>query len=423
MSLFEKANITNNNPKNTKKSILLANKIDLFIIIILAVLVISPLIAHLFNKLEAGAKQINLYISPQSEELFGKEIMEKLMLEFEEQHPEVRIRFATGSAEPDILIFDEGDFSALVAADSFVELNSFTNYDSGTKQLAVPLVSFMDLFFYNIDILSAAGFGSPPKTRDQFISYARTISGGDFGASASAISLNSNDRQALSRDIFSWIWAGGGNFWAGENGPSLNTRTIISDLTFLGALNRDGLLAPDIFETTGSQRVDQFAQGKVAMMIASARVIPSLRKRMGDGAFGITTIPDSGAGGKYNVGLSAIYAGINANCTQLEAAWSFLVFLAEKSSLINAELKAIPGVVSDIIPGDYINDDTFYSKAWDIFESALIAEGFTGKPGAMEYKTAVLEELEIFFETNRTAQETVNVIQRRWDEVWETTNQ
>jgi multiple sugar transport system substrate-binding protein len=178
-------------------------------------------------------------------------------------------------------------------------------------------------------------------------------------------------------------------------------------------------LAPGVFETTGEQRLEEFAQGKIAMMIASTRAIPYLRERMGDDAFGITTIPDSGTGGRYSAAFSAIYTGINSNSAHIDEAWSFLVFLAEKSFLFCEELKAVPGVVSDIIRGDYIKDDPFYSKAWDIFESSGIAEGFSGNPYAQEYETAFMEELQIFFETNRTAQQTVAAIQQRWDIITE----
>jgi len=421
MSLFGKASMINNNPNNSKKSILLANGIDIFIVIILLFLFLGPLIANLYFKLESGSNQVNLYLSPRCEELFEKGLIEKLLREFEDQNPDIRIRLASSASEEslDILVFDEGDFSALVAADALMELSSFTNYDSGTLQLAIPLVSFMDLLFYNIDILSAAGFDRPPKTRDEFLAYSRAISRGDFNASGAAISLSSNDRQALSRDIFSWIWAGGSDFWAEEENASFNTRPIINDITFLGILNREGLFAPDIFETTGSQRLEQFAQGKIAMMIASTRAIPYLIEKMEEGAFGITTIPGSNTGGKYNIGLSAVYVGMNPHTEYPDETWKFLEFLAKKSSLFCEELKAIPGVVSNIIPGDYVKDDTYYSKAWDIFETTFITEGFAGKPGVMEYKAAALEELKTFFETNRTAQQTVTAIQQRWDEVWE----
>ena len=394
---------------------------DLFIIIALFVLaIITPIIISLAVKIDAAAKQRVLYLSSDCEGFFGKKMMEKLILEFEEKNPDISIRMANGddAHEPDIFLFDEGDFNALVAEGALARLNPFTNFDSGKQQLAVPLVTFMNVLFYNIDILTAAGFYYPPKTREEFTAFARTISRGEFGASGSAVSLSPNDHRALTRDIFSWIWAGGGNFWRDEEGPSVSTRVITGDITFFGTLYREEILAPGVFETTGEQRIEEFAQGKVAMMIASTRTIPYLRERMGDEAFGITTIPSSGAG-RYSAAFPAIYAGINANSAHIDEAWSFLVFLTGKSFLLCEELKAVPGVVSDIIRGDYVKDDTFYSKAWDIFESSGIAEGFSGTPYAREYETAFMEELQIFFETDRTAQQTVTAIQQRWDVITE----
>jgi multiple sugar transport system substrate-binding protein len=433
MSLLEKANMVKMYLKNQKKSrhrerhdtpldTKRVNRIDIFIVIALLLLVvIAPIIIYTNKRIEIAANQVNLYLSLRYEGIYDREMMKALLSEFEEKNPNIRILLTAnnsiGPQEADIIIFDEGDFSSLVAANALIELNSFTNYDSGTRQLAIPLVSFMNLLFYNKDILTTAGYAHPPRTRDEFTTYVRTVTRGDFNASGAAISLSPSDRQALSRDIFSWIWANGSNFWTDENVPVLNTRTIVNDIAFLGALNREGILGTNIYETTGEQRIEQFAQGRIAMMIASTRTIPYLRGRMGDDAFGVTTIPDSGTGGKYSADISSIYAGISSNSRYLEEAWAFLVFLTEKSSLFCAALKAVPGVVSDIIPGDYVINDPFYSKAWDIFESARIVEGFSGKPGAEQYKTIFLEELHVFFGSNRSAQETVNVIQRRWNEV------
>jgi len=367
-----------------------------------------------------------LYLSSNCEDIFGRELLEKLLLEFEENNPDIRIRMAYDSAAavpeekrtaPHILFFNEGDYSFLAAKNALLELSSYTNYESDVKQLAIPLVSFMDMLFYNIDILTAAGFDHPPKTRDEFTAYARAVSRGNFNAAGAAVSLSSDDKQALSRDIFSWIWTAGGNFWENGNKPSLNTRAVINDISFLGTLNRDNLLAPDIFKTTGAQRLEEFAEGKIAMMIASTQAIPFLREKMGDSAFGITTIPYAGTGGKYAIGISAIYAGISANADHADEAWNFLAFLAKKSQELCAELKAVPGMVSNIIPGDYVQEDDFYSKAWDIFEASDIAENFSNKPNAQEYQTAFLEEFRVFFEEGRTAQAAVNAIQQRWDEI------
>jgi len=436
----------NNNPKKQKKSILAAHRIDVFLIIFILILMISPLIFNLFMKTESGNKQVNLFISERFGELLGAELTEALLQEFNGKNPGIFVHhIKTESAEnnssspvpstdaparffrqnrnspvlppsPDILIFDEGEFSVLAAAGKLAEF--YCEFEE-TTQLAIPLVSFMNMLFYNIEILAAAGFNHPPKTRDEFLAYSRAVSRRNFpGVSGTTLSLNPEDRQALSRDFFSWILASGGNFWPAEdNSPaSFNNHISASDITFFGALYREvQAQGISLFETTSEKRIKDFAQGKIAMMIASTSAIPYLREQMGDAAFGVTTIPVSGTGGKYNISLSSIYAGISS---ETETLMRFLEFLEERSVLFCTELKAVPGLVSNLIPGDYVRDDPFYLKAWDIFEASRIVEGFSGKPNAEEYETVFMEELQNFFEGKQTAAQTAAVIQRRWDEIY-----
>jgi len=395
----------------------------LFLIISLLILIASPFIIKRFIHLNVERKQKILLLSPQFEELFGGEITETLLQEFMKRDSYLRMRSLKLPEEkeivPDILIFDEGNYSALIDEGILAKLKSSAKEK---EQLAIPLVSFMPLLFYNIDILAAAGFDRPPKTRDEFLKYAKAISGSDetqfANTAGAAISLSPKDRNAVQRDIFSWIWASGGDFWREGNRPVLNLKTMSGDIAFFGRLYNDRLLAYRIFETTGEQRLEDFANGKIAMMIAYTSVIPFLRERMGDKSFGVTNIPGSGSAGKYNIGISSIYAGVNVNCEYPDEAFDFLEFLKEQNPLFCEVLKAVPGVVSGIIAGNYIRDDPFYSKSQDIFESSVIVQGFSGKPYAEEYENAFLEELQRFFRSNRTVEETITAIQRQWDEIF-----
>jgi len=46
-----------------------------------------------------------------------------------------------------------------------------------------------------------------------------------------------------------------------------------------------------------------------------------------------------------------------------------------------------------------------------------VAENFSAKPYAQEYKKIFLEELQIFFTTNRAVSAAAAAIQSRWNEV------
>jgi multiple sugar transport system substrate-binding protein len=416
MNLLEKLGMLNINRKSGKKSILSNRRVELFFIIAILILIIVPVLIGLINGADGGAKRVNLYLSPHCEEVLGVGTIELLLRDFGEKNPDLRVRLYENEMEPDIYIFDQGGYNALVAEGILARLNAYLNSENGDQGeaspvLAVPIVSFMDLLFYNIDILTKHGFDRPPKTRDDFLLYARALTADNIAGIA--ISLNPEDRQSLSRDIFSWIWAAGGDFWSGESGPVINTRPIINDFTFLGRLNNDKHLAPGVFEMTEEKQLEEFAEGRAAMIIASSRAIPYLREKMGDSAFGITTVPVPASAGKYNIGLSSVYAGIGANSENSGEAWRFIEFLTAHSQLFCEMFKAVPGVVSDAIPGEYVRIDPFYSKAQDIFESSRIVRGFSGIPDGEEYENIIREEITAFFGTGRSAQETLNIIQNR----------
>jgi len=437
-------------------------RVDLFLIIIILILMLNPFIINNIGSSEVKTKQVNLFLSVNSEKLPGNEITKTLLEEFNSINPDIQVFLIDWQAddaerEPDILIFDESEYNSFFTSGKLAELSAYIieehhdeiTVSSQTAELpaakpseryAIPLVSFMDMLFYNIEILSAAGFDHPPKTREEFIKCAGAVSRGNFpGMSGALLSLSSDDHRALSRDIFSWLWASGVNFWqepaaesrsgeipsaAGDKpllASSANMRAITGDFTFLAGIYREAQ-THGIFERTGSQSLEEFAQGKVALLITSTSNIPYLRERMGEGKFGITTIPGSGTGGRYGITLSSIFAGINSSTPHTDeesqlAMSRFLKFLSEKTDLFCAELKAIPGSIINPIPGKYIRDDSFYSKAWDIFEASRIVQSFSGKPGAEEYETIFLEELRQFFEGEKNAQQTIVSIQRRWDDV------
>jgi multiple sugar transport system substrate-binding protein len=399
---------------------------------------------NLIFKSTASSRRVELTVNRQCEDLFGRETVAALIQEFEERDSGLRIRVKNPGAEgngnrhlPDIVFFDESQFSALVREEALLSLNSYMRTETepgpGSDLRAIPLVSFMDLLFYNIDILRAAGFDRPPKTRAEFLACAKAVSGlqagtGDAGASGAldvygaALSLSPDDPLAPRRDIFSWIWAAGVNPQpaAGAAGAYFGDRTAVDVIAFLGELNREGALAPGTFVKTGADRLDDFAQGKIAMMIASSRDIQWLRKEMGDAVFGVTNIPGSPSTGKSGIGLSAIYAGVSAECDRPDAAWTLLRFFAEKGPVLAEKLGAAPGSLPGIFPGggfpgDYIREDPYYSKVRDIFEAAEIVQGFSGNPRAGELERIVREELRVFFERDRSPANTAAAIQRRWD--------
>jgi ABC-type glycerol-3-phosphate transport system substrate-binding protein len=365
-------------------------------IILLAVLVAAIalfVISRLTGK-PVISRHIDISISPRFESLFGKDLADALLKDFEEQRPDLRITKASEGA--DMLFFDDSEFGRLRRDSKLLALNPYiaANTQDGAEQdtqWALPLMSFMDLLFYNIDILQTRNFDRPPKTRAEFLTVARTIARTREGLSDEVYSFALDLTQEARRNIYPWIWAAGGEICAPVNDPSSNdapvlSRAAIDTIAFFALLHSEELLSPG----PDNDGLAEFAQGKVAMITGSARDIAFLQRRKIN--FGITAIPGT-TQGKNRLGLTKIYAGISADCALPNEAWAFLSFIAGKSQALAEALTAIPGSIPADFPGEYILKNPLYSKAWDIFEAAEIVDYRSDDPSEEETERIVFEKI------------------------------
>ena len=359
-------------------------RIDVFLLIVVIVVLATTAANQTVRKNSNLDKHIELVVSWQIVDLFGRDIISSLVQEFEEKNPGLRIRINSRTDQTgvradmvdantpddiaDILFFDDGEYSRLMIDSALAPLASYIDNEEQSEQWALQLVSFLDIFFYNIDILQEANSDRPPRTRTEFLNAARAVA--RQGIAPLALGLDLSDPLALRRDIYPWIWAAGGELF-NENGTL--TRIAADSIDFISRLSSEGLLAPESLSKTGTQRIEEFAEGKIAMLAASSREIIFIQRTAGDLNFGITAMPAL-VHGKNRLGLSGIYAGISGESALQDEAWAFLAFIAEKSQILAEELGAVPGVTPGLFPGDYIVKDTLYSKAWDIFEMAEIIE-------------------------------------------------
>ena len=373
------------------------------LLVLAAIAVLIVVIDNRIVKKNHKPKRIDITVSLQCENIIGKDVLNALAAEFGEQNPELRILIAadTEPASADIIFFDDGEFPGLVNSKTLASLAPYIHTEAQTGQWALPLVSFMDLFFYNIDILETAHCDRPPKTRAELLAAARAVAALET-AFPLALALDPSDPLALRRDIYPWIWQAGGELRT-ESGEL--SRTAVETIAFFGQMHREGLLAPESFGKTGAQRLEEFAGGKIAMLAASSRDIPLLRQIESNALngvlnginFGITAMPAL-APGKNRMGLSGIYAGISSGCALPDEAWTFLAFIAGKSQVIAQALGAVPGSFPSAFPGTYIAKDPLYSKAWDIFEAADIVEYQSADPSQEETDRIIREGLVMAFQ-------------------------
>ena len=365
------------------------NRIDIFLFIAVVVVLLIIASGQIFRSVERF-RRTDISVSQQGIQFFGADVFGALVREFEEQYPDLRIQVVQ-SADADIVFFDDSEISGLMAESALASLKPYIHSETPAGQWVIPLVSFMDLFFYNIGILQAANCDRPPKTRAEFLAAARAVAALN-GPSPLALGLSEADPLALRRDIYPWVWAAGGNLRQAGAEEAVLSRTANDTIAFFGQLYREGLLAPDSFDKAGAQRLEEFAAGNIAMLAASSRDISFLQSTIDGFGFGITAMPQMAPGGN-RLALSGVYAGISGGCTLPDEAWTFLAFIAGRKQVLEEALGAIPGNFPSAFPADYATADPLLAKAWEIFEAADIVEYFPAAPLEEETDRIIWEKI------------------------------
>ena len=267
----------------------------------------------------------------------------------------------------------------------------------GPQSPDTPIVSFINVLFYNVEILKEAGFSRPPKSRSEFINMARAVSG--------ALGWALGSSRGIYDDVFPWIWAAGAEL-VKDGKPALNSRAVVESLSFLASLENNGFIAPGGFSAGAEKKLADFISGRTAFMIAPSRDIEFVRKHMGEQAFGVTDVPaPDNYAGKTFYAAAGWTLGINPASAHREEARLFAEFIAGKAQAL-----------SEIVMSGNRVQDPFHSKVWDIGMAGESARDFTGLPWE-KLEEVFNEELSILFAGQASPAETASAIQKRWEAV------
>ena len=350
------------------------------------------------------------------------ETLKALIEEFESLHSGVKITLVTRPYEDlrrDLYNPGEGSFPGdIIALDPLWVSELLSN--GIIENANAPLVSFINVFYYNTRLLKEAGFSRPPKNRGEFLNYARELTAGAgnrtdlSGASNPCLALGMNGSRGIYDDIFPWIWSSGAHLIV-DGKPAVNTRNVIESLSFFAALNSEGIISPGAFSANSWKKQDDFVSGRAAFMVAPASEIGHVRERLGDD-FGVTSIPQpDNYTGKSLFASAGWTVGLYGGSTHKEEAGLFIDFLTEKASFLTMGAGTMP--VSGLTP----TDDDVYLKVWDITISGEITDDFSGLPWT-ELEEAFREELaamfgDAIFGERSSPAETAAAIQKKWESI------
>jgi len=306
------------------------------------------------------------------------------------------------------------DLSALMKENDYddSELASQIQVDGSTYM--IPVVNFVYPMFTNDTLLAEAGVTAPPTTRTEFADAAAKVSALGDDASGWVLPLSLEAPNGVQNDVMSWVWASGGSMLK-DGQPDLTNADVTSAVNFIGDMWDAGSIASGSFTMKEQDKVEEFTNGRVGMMIDSLAHINLIRETNPDLKFSISALPaEDGYDGERGIPYASWGIGVAENSEHKDAAFKLVSFLMSEKT--NSELstmaKAFPGN-SKSVP-DFVNDDELFKTAFDIYQAGYPANEFTGLPVAEELMRQLGEQLQSAFDGQQSIDDALDKAQESW---------
>ena len=284
----------------------------------------------------------------------------------------------------------------------------------------IPIANFIYPVFVNVDMLEAAGV-APPSTRAEFAAAAATLTDADNNVYGWAQPLSLEQPNGIQNDTMSWVWASGGSMLDDMGMPMLVGNDMLAGtMEFIKSLHDAGVVAPGSFSMKENEKVEEFVNERVAMIINTLAHFTLIRERNPDLNFDITALPAvEGYDGPRGLPYASWGIGIGANTEHRAEAWKLIEFLVsvEGNNTLTSMANAFPGNVNSM--PDFITTDPLFEKAFAIFQEGYLANEFTGLPAAEELMRQFDEPFQFYLEGDIELDEFLEIAQEEWEAIFE----
>lgn len=363
-----------------------------------------------------------------------------LMDEFEAENPGIKVELLSGpyssTKEQVIASASAGKMSDVVGLDGawvydFVKQGSIADltqlmetagYDDSElasqiqidgSTYMIPVVNFVYPLFTNTDLLEEAGVTAAPSDRSEFADAAKKVT--DKGtASGWALPLSLETPNGIQNDVMSWAWASGGSMLK-DGQPDLTNEAVTSASEYIQGLWDAGVVAPGAFAMKEQDKVEEFTNERVAMMISSLAHINTIREANPDLNFDVSPIPaEDGFDGERGIPYASWGIGISANSEHPEEAWKLVQFLMSKdpNSELSTMANAFPG--NKTSEPDFSDSDPLFEKAFAIYQEGFPANEFVGLPVAEELMRQFSQEFQKALNGDQEMSEALEKAQELW---------
>ncbi|MBY3254274.1 sugar ABC transporter substrate-binding protein [Rhizobium laguerreae] len=282
------------------------------------------------------------------------------------------------------------------------------------KSVMFPLASFVYPVFVNLDIAKAAGVDKLPATRTEFAEAAKKMTDASKNQYGWVLPLSLQSPSGIQNDVMSWVWASGASMLK-DGKPDLENEAVVGTLDYIASLNKEGVISPGIFAKKEQDKVEEFVNGRVGMMVDSLAHVNLIRERNPKLNFGISALPAiDGYTGKRGMPYASWGIGISEGSQHKEEAWKLVEYLMSPD--VNGGLVSI----ANAFPGnvhakpDFVASDPIFSEAFKIFQSGYPANEFVGLPVAEELMRDMNVEVQKMFDGGQSAKEAAANTEKAW---------
>lgn len=277
-----------------------------------------------------------------------------------------------------------------------------------------PLASFVYPVFVNLDLAKAAGVDKMPTNRMEFAEAAKKMTDPAKNQYGWVLPLSLQNPGGIQNDVMSWTWASGASMLK-DGKPDVENESVVGTLEYIKSLQDAGVISPGIFAKKEQDKVEEFVNGRVGMMIDSLAHINLIRERNPQLNFGISALPAvDGYTGKRGLPYASWGIGISEGSKHKDEAWKLVEYLMSPD--VNGRLvsiaNAFPGNVN--AKPDFTKSDPLFEEAFKIFQSGKLANEFVGLPVAEELMRQMGIEVQKMFDGKETAKEAAANTQKQW---------
>ena len=292
------------------------------------------------------------------------------------------------------------------------QLASQVKIDGSTYM--IPVVNFVYPMFTNDDLLAQAGVDAPPSTRTEFTEAAEAVTALGDNTYGWIVPLSLEAPNGIQNDVMSWAWASGGTMLA-DGKPDLTNPDVTSAVDYVKSLWDAGVVAPGSLTMKEQDKVEEFTNGRVGMMIDSLAHINLIRESNPDLNFSVSAVPaEDDFTGERGIPYASWGIGVSENSEHKEEAWKLVDFLmSEKTnSDLSSMANAFPGNTTSV--PDFVEDDETFAAAFEIYKSGYPANEFVGLPVAEQLMRLFDEQLQKTLTGDQSVDDMLQASQDAW---------